>query len=326
MARVHRGGVLRGGVPGATRAVRLPACASTYPGGHAAEIDDPYRYGRVITEYDVYLFAQGKHTRIYDKLGAHLMRIGEADGVHFARLGAQRRSRQRRRRLQRVGRPRAPDAAARRRPACGRSSSPASPKGERYKFEIRSTPARRAAAQDRSVSASRFEMPPMTAVDRDARATTRGATPQWFVDRAGRNAWFDTADGDLRSPPRLVGARAGRARSLPDLPRAGRPADSLREGDGLHAHRAAAGDGAPVLRRRGATRSPASSRRPAASARRDDFKAFVERCHQARHRRHPRLGARPLSRRTRTGWRASTARRSTSTRIRGRGSTATGAR
>ena len=38
----------------------------------------------MITEYDLYLFGEGKHTRIYDKLGAHLMRIGEADGVHFA--------------------------------------------------------------------------------------------------------------------------------------------------------------------------------------------------------------------------------------------------
>src|ERR671913_611582 len=25
-----------------------------YPGGHAVDIDDPYRYGRVITEYDIY--------------------------------------------------------------------------------------------------------------------------------------------------------------------------------------------------------------------------------------------------------------------------------
>ncbi len=53
----------------------------TYPGGHSVDIDDPYRYGRVITEYDVYLFSQGKHTRIYDKLGAHLMQIGNAHGA-----------------------------------------------------------------------------------------------------------------------------------------------------------------------------------------------------------------------------------------------------
>ena len=53
-------------------------------GGATVEIDDPYRYGRVLTDYDLYLFGEGKHTRIYDKLGAHLMTIGTASGTHFA--------------------------------------------------------------------------------------------------------------------------------------------------------------------------------------------------------------------------------------------------
>ena len=44
----------------------------------------------------------------------------------------------------------------------------------------------------------------------------------------------------------IVDARARGARSLPDLRGARRAADSLRQGDGLHPHRAAAGDGAPV--------------------------------------------------------------------------------
>ena len=53
------------------------------------------------------------------------------------------------------------------------------------------------------------------------------------------------------------------------------------QGDGLHAHRAAAGDGASVLRIVGLSGDRASSRRPAASARRDDFMSFVDACHQA---------------------------------------------
>ena len=56
----------------------------TYPGSYTAEIDDPYRYGRVITDYDLYLFGEGNHTRIHDKLGAHPMTIGSTEGVHFA--------------------------------------------------------------------------------------------------------------------------------------------------------------------------------------------------------------------------------------------------
>jgi 1,4-alpha-glucan branching enzyme len=55
-----------------------------YHGGATTEVDDPYRYGRVLSDYDLYLFGEGKHTRIYEKLGAHPMTIGTAKGVHFA--------------------------------------------------------------------------------------------------------------------------------------------------------------------------------------------------------------------------------------------------
>jgi 1,4-alpha-glucan branching enzyme len=39
---------------------------------------------RVLSEYDLYLFGEGKHTRIYDKLGAHPMTLDGVAGVHFA--------------------------------------------------------------------------------------------------------------------------------------------------------------------------------------------------------------------------------------------------
>ena len=82
MSRVHKGGVFEALFQN-TSSVFDYRLRIVYPGEHAVDIDDPYRYGRVITEYDVHLFSQGKHTRIYDKLGAHLMRIGDSDGVHF---------------------------------------------------------------------------------------------------------------------------------------------------------------------------------------------------------------------------------------------------
>ena len=63
-----------------------------------------YGLGRVLSDYDLYLFGEGNHTRIYDKLGAHPIKVGGAVGVHFCGVGPQRRSRQRRRRFQRVGR------------------------------------------------------------------------------------------------------------------------------------------------------------------------------------------------------------------------------
>src|SRR5262245_15183401 len=55
----------------------------TAPDGHTTVVDDPYRFGRVITDYDLYLFGEGNHTRIYHRLGAHVMRLGDSDGVHF---------------------------------------------------------------------------------------------------------------------------------------------------------------------------------------------------------------------------------------------------
>ena len=56
----------------------------TYPGGRTIDVDDPYRYGRVVGDYDLYLLGEGTHTRIYDRLGAHAMTIGSTAGVHFA--------------------------------------------------------------------------------------------------------------------------------------------------------------------------------------------------------------------------------------------------
>ena len=64
---------------------------------------------------------------------------------------------------------------------------------------------------------------------------------------AGARRLARSADVDLRGASRVVGARAGRRQSVSDLSRAGRPARAVREGPGLHAHRAAAGDGASVL-------------------------------------------------------------------------------
>jgi 1,4-alpha-glucan branching enzyme len=56
----------------------------TYPGDHTIEIDDAYRYGRVLTNFDLYLFAEGTHRRAFDKFGSHRITQGTTTGVHFA--------------------------------------------------------------------------------------------------------------------------------------------------------------------------------------------------------------------------------------------------
>ena len=47
-------------------------------------IADPYSFLPIITEYDRHLFNEGKHYRIYDKMGAHLITVQGIKGIHFA--------------------------------------------------------------------------------------------------------------------------------------------------------------------------------------------------------------------------------------------------
>ena len=83
MTRTHPAGIYEASLTDVTTVpdYRLRV---TYPGHRVEEVDDPYRYGRVITDFDLYLFGEGNHTRIASKLGAHPMTIGSTAGVHFA--------------------------------------------------------------------------------------------------------------------------------------------------------------------------------------------------------------------------------------------------
>jgi 1,4-alpha-glucan branching enzyme len=56
----------------------------TYFADHVVEFDDPYRYGQVLTGFDLHLLGEGTHYRAFEKLGAHRVTIGSTTGVHFA--------------------------------------------------------------------------------------------------------------------------------------------------------------------------------------------------------------------------------------------------
>ena len=45
---------------------------------------DPYSYGVIMGEMDLYLFGEGQHWQLYEKFGAHIRRVGEDSGVYFA--------------------------------------------------------------------------------------------------------------------------------------------------------------------------------------------------------------------------------------------------
>ena len=56
----------------------------TWQHGETTEAVDPYRFGRVLSDFDLYLFAEGTQLRGQEKLGAHIRQFGPVSGVHFA--------------------------------------------------------------------------------------------------------------------------------------------------------------------------------------------------------------------------------------------------
>jgi len=160
----------------------------TFHGDHVSEIDDPYRYGRVLTDFDLHLFAEGTQYRAYDKLGAHRMTIGPTNGVHFAvwAPNAERVSvigdfngwdgRVQPMRLLTPG-------------GVWELFIPNLPDGEKYKFEIR-TPGG-AVLKKSDPYAFAFEVPPQSAsVVRDI-TRYQWHDAGWMSARQQQNRWFD---------------------------------------------------------------------------------------------------------------------------------------
>jgi len=52
--------------------------------GKQWDYDDPYRFSRVLTDYDLHLLGEGNHLRNFERLGAHIKEVGGVQGVHFA--------------------------------------------------------------------------------------------------------------------------------------------------------------------------------------------------------------------------------------------------
>jgi 1,4-alpha-glucan branching enzyme len=159
----------------------------TAPDGHTTVVDDPYRFGRVITDYDLYLFGEGNHTRIYDRLGAHVMKLGDSDGVHFG-IWAPNATR-----VSVVGDFNAWDGRTHVMRRLGASGVweifvPAAARSHRYKFELRTPHGELLLKADPYGFA--FEVPPLSA---SIVCTTdyEWNDARWMRDRAMVGSWFD---------------------------------------------------------------------------------------------------------------------------------------
>ena len=52
-------------------------------GDSEVELEDPYRFPPVLSDFDLYLLGEGNHLTLYDKLGAHPMDMEGVGGVAF---------------------------------------------------------------------------------------------------------------------------------------------------------------------------------------------------------------------------------------------------
>jgi 1,4-alpha-glucan branching enzyme len=55
-----------------------------YPGGKVFTLRDPYAFMPTLGSFDEHLFGEGRHWRLYEKLGAHVRNLGGVSGVSFA--------------------------------------------------------------------------------------------------------------------------------------------------------------------------------------------------------------------------------------------------
>jgi 1,4-alpha-glucan branching enzyme len=82
LARLHDAGLFAGTLPhGATRYQLRARFGDT-----VVDLQDPYRFLPILTDFDLYLLGEGTHRRLYDKLGAHPMTLDGVEGVGFVVL------------------------------------------------------------------------------------------------------------------------------------------------------------------------------------------------------------------------------------------------
>jgi 1,4-alpha-glucan branching enzyme len=79
LARLHDAGLFEGRVSNGARTYRLRA---RYGDGEV-ELEDPYRFPPILSEYDLYLLGEGTHLQLYEKLGAHPMVLDGVAGASF---------------------------------------------------------------------------------------------------------------------------------------------------------------------------------------------------------------------------------------------------
>ena len=311
--RIHDAGLFAGALPNGSKRYQLRARF----GDNVVDLDDPYRFPPVLSDFDLYLLGEGTHQR-------HLRQ---------ARRASDDARRRRRRRLRGAG------------AECASASAWSAISTSGMRDGIRCACAASAigncscphATRRRSLQV-RHHRParPASAAEIRSDGLCRRNAPEHGLDRLRRNAGcrirarrrrginaLRRADVDLRGASRLVAAQ-GRQR-VADLSRAGRAAAGLCRAISASPISNSCRSASIRSTAHGAISRPACTRRPAGSARRRTFPrwsmpaiAKASACCST--------GCPGISPTIRTGSAISTAPRSTSTPTRCRAATSTGAR
>jgi 1,4-alpha-glucan branching enzyme len=81
LTRSHDAGFFEGIIKAEKHQVLQFLCTNS---GGSWIVSDAYSIGPVLGPQDDYFMAEGNHLRLFDKLGAHLLKMDGVDGVHFA--------------------------------------------------------------------------------------------------------------------------------------------------------------------------------------------------------------------------------------------------
>jgi 1,4-alpha-glucan branching enzyme len=160
----------------------------TWKDGRAGEIEDPYRFGRILSDFDLHLLGEGTQLRAHETLGAHQVEVGGIAGVHFAVWAPNAE------RVSVVGDFNGWDGRAhpmRRLLPHGvwEIFLPGLGPGELYKFELRAKSGQVFTKTD--PYALRFETPPRSASVVWSAGHYQWDDQEWMSARARMNGWLD---------------------------------------------------------------------------------------------------------------------------------------
>ncbi len=82
LTKLHEAGLFAGTLPRDVTRYQLRARF----GDTVVELQDPYRFPPILSDFDLYLLGEGTHQHLYDKLGAHPMTLDGVEGVGFVVL------------------------------------------------------------------------------------------------------------------------------------------------------------------------------------------------------------------------------------------------